>query len=256
MEFRLLHSIREGGILTITLDSPPMNLLGQQLRDELRQALATAVATPGLRCVIITGAGRAFSAGADLQEEGRLESPAEIEGFYEDFGGTMLAVHRFPVPVIAAVNGFCMGGGLELALACDFRYAAAGAQFAAPGVRVGLIASSYILPRLVGEGHARELLYTARTIDAAAAERIGLVNRVVGAADLLPVVQAVAAEIAARAPLSVQETKAVVSRGLDAGRAAWEEADRAAYLRLGGSADHREAVRAFLEKRPPRFEER
>jgi enoyl-CoA hydratase/carnithine racemase len=234
-------------VVRIQLDNSPMNALSRKLRGELRDALADARSDADVRCLILTGAGRAFCAGDDLKEA------LEYGQDFSELNALFNIVEDFPAPVIAAVNGWCVGGGLELALCCDIRIAAEGANFTAAGVNVGLIASTYRLPRIIGLGRAKAMLLSGAPCDARTAERYGLVTAVVPAADLAATALTQAMEIASRAPLSERAAKRAANAAFDLTR---DEANACAiekFTELERSADHRAALDAFSSHRNPVF---
>ncbi len=204
----------EAGVGYIVLDNPPMNLLTDATRRGILEALE-AFRHDGAGAVVVTGAGdRAFCGGADLREEERL-TPETVRDFQRRNEAVNMGVRRFERPVIAAVNGWAMGGGLVLALWCDIRIGASTARLGAVGVKVGLMASNVQLGRLVTEGRARDALLTGRTIEADDAWRMGLLSAVVPSERLLPEATAWAAGIAARDPQAVARTKRVINGALD-----------------------------------------
>lgn len=247
----------EHGVGTITLDRPDaLNSLEATLKRELLAVLREAERDPAVRAVILTGAGRAFCAGQDLKERlGPDAAPLDVE-VRERYVPIVLAIRRLSKPVIAAVNGVAAGAGAALAFACDLRIAADGASFVLAFGRIGLApdsGASWFLPRLVGLAYAAELLYLPDSMPAPEALRIGLVSRVVPAAELMPQAQALAGRLAHGAPRAMALTKRALARSLEVGL---EEAlDHEASLQgiAGRTADHAEGIAAFLEKRPPRF---
>ena len=258
-----LQRARDGAVLLLTLDRPDArNAYSEAMVDSLVRALDDADRDDEVRCVILTGAGPAFSAGGDLkrmlQHEGMFAGgPVDLRRRYID--GIQRIPRRLALlekPIIAAINGPAIGAGLDLACMCDLRIVARGAQLGSTFVKVGLVpgdGGAYFLARTVGFPRALELMLTARLVDADEAERIGLVHRVVEPADLLPAARALALQIAANAPLAVRLTKRAAYRS--------HEADLEQALELAATyqgvvqntADHREAVRAMLERRPPVF---
>jgi enoyl-CoA hydratase len=250
---------RSDGIVLATLDRPDrLNAVNAQMHGELARITREVDADPDVKVLVITGAGRAFCAGGDL---GWIaESPdltvddlrTRMTAFYR----TWLAVRELEVPTIAAVNGAAVGAGLCLALACDLRYAAAGARLSAPFAALGLhpgMAATWLLPEVVGVARARELLLTGRVVDAAEAAALGLVNAVVPAESLLDEVLAVAGTIAAHAPLAVRLTKAALVRGAPAtfeDALAWEALAQPVTM---ATDDLREGIAAARERRAPRF---
>lgn len=234
----------------IELDLPPTNALGDAMRRLMGQGLDAIGADPDVRSVVLTGRGRLFCAGNDLRELAD-RAPDDLAPI-SDFNALMARIEGLRMPVIAAVNGGALGGGLDLALACDIRLAAEGATFTASGVNVGLMASTGRLPRLIGVGPAKAMLLTGLPVDAATALRTGLVTAVYPADRLLDEALALATQIAARAPLAVEAAKRF------AGMTPEESALRIdeTLVALADSVDHREAVASFLDKRPPAFERR
>jgi enoyl-CoA hydratase len=246
-----------GPVATVTVNRPQaLNALDGATLAALVDAFTALAATPGVRCVIVTGAGdRAFVAGADVKAMAAM-APAEaatLAGLAHRLGAIL---EEMAAPVIAAVNGFALGGGCELALACDFIYASRAAKLGQPEVGLGVIpglGGTQRLPRRVGLARARELLYTGAVLDAEEALRIGLVNAVLEPAELLPRVRAVAEAIAARAPLAVAAAKRATRVGaqvpLDAGLAL----EREIFSGLFATDDQKEGMRAFVEKRPAKW---
>lgn len=250
----------DGHVGEITLDRPAnRNSMTPELLDAFTAAIAAARAAHDLRCVIITGTGACFSAGADFKSvlqrdgDGPIQAPHDKSfAMYQPF----LAVLDLDVPVIGALNGHAVGGGFGLALATDIRIGARGGRYGANFARLGLhpgMAISYLLPRLVGVARAAELLFTGRLVDGDEAARIGLLASVHDAAEVLPTARALAAAIAANAPLAVRETKRSLYRGLgwDPRGAAYAEAF--AQAESLATADAAEGIAALLAKRAPVF---
>jgi 2-(1,2-epoxy-1,2-dihydrophenyl)acetyl-CoA isomerase len=245
------------GVLTLTLDRPDvLNALNRRLKEELLTAFTGAASERDARVVVLTGAGRAFCAGQDLTE--RLEDGAPDLGteIRERYNPLILAMRTLDKPIIGAINGVAAGAGCSLALACDLRIAAEGASFILSFGRVGLVpdsGSSWFLPRLVGPGRAAELVFTSEPLDAAAAERIGLVNRVVPAGRLLEEARALGSRLAAGAPLALALAKRALQRSLESDLETALELEAEQQSVAGRSRDHAEGVAAFREKRPARF---
>jgi enoyl-CoA hydratase/carnithine racemase len=247
------------GIAQVTLDRPErLNALSFEMFEELGQLAAVAAETPELRAIVLTGAGRGFCAGLDLDDAKKLKgmSAAEMLHGQERWVGALAAFRYLPVPVIAAINGPAAGAGLALALMADVRLAATTATFTTAFVRIGLTGGdagmSWLLPRLVGLSHASELLLTAERFDAAKAERIGLISRAVEPDELIAEARELAATIASFNPFGVRLTKQVLQQNVDApSLAAALETENRNQVLIGGTADQREALDAFLEKRPP-----
>jgi enoyl-CoA hydratase len=249
---------RSGAVATVTLNRPAvLNALNLQMLDELSAAFAELDADDALRAVIVTGAGpKAFAAGADISELNALPNARAGEAQARRGQALTTAIERMRVPVIAAVNGFALGGGCEIAMACDIRIAGENAKFGQPEVNLGILpgyGGTQRLTRLVGEGWAMYLCLTGEMIDAAEALRIGLVQKVTPAEGLLPEAERIAAVIASKAPLAIDAAKRAIVDG-----AALTLADGLALeaLRFGAaitSGDFREGSTAFLEKRKAQF---
>jgi len=243
-----VHVERAGhGVVQLTLDNPPMNPLGVEMRATFMAALDRVEADDSLRCLVITGKGRAFCSGDDL----KAVSPQgeDLAGF----GRLLERLEAARAPVIAAVNGWCVGGGFELACCCDIRIASTEAKFVCAGVNVGLMASTYRLPRLIGVSRAKAMLLTGLPHDAETAERYGLTTGVYAPEALMPAALTLAERIASRAPLSVEATKRTANRAPDL---CPEDANRMLgdELRvLRKSQDHKIAVAAFRERKDPLF---
>jgi enoyl-CoA hydratase len=248
---------RDDAVVTLTLNRPDkLNALNEELLRELVASLATLTDDRTVRAAILTGAGdKAFAAGADIAAMVEMAPPQAKR--FSDLGHRLGALlEQAPFPVIAAVNGFALGGGCELALCCDFIYASEQARIGQPEVGLGVIpgfGGSQRLARIVGVAHARELCMTGDILGAEAAMRIGLVNAVVPHAELLPKVRVVAAKIAAKAPLAIASVKRAILRGADAPLATANELEATAFAALFGGDDQREGMRAFLERRTPKF---
>ncbi len=248
---------QDGRVLSLTLNRPDvLNAIDHATLTAIRDAMRGAAETRSVGAVVITGAGeRAFAAGADIRELSALSSVAARE--HARYAQSVYAeIETLGKPVIAAVNGFALGGGCELALACTLRLAADTATFGQPEINLGLIpgyGGSQRLPRLVGRGPALELLLTGHRIPAAEAWRIGLVNRVVPAERLLTDAASLAAELAAKPPLAVRYLLAAVNEGAGLPRSAGQEFEAALFGLAAATEDMREGTRAFLEKRPPAF---
>jgi enoyl-CoA hydratase len=244
-------------IATITVNRPDkMNALNDATMIELRRAVDQARDDASVAGIIVTGAGRAFVAGADIAEL-RAKSPREALELARRGQETFLRIETAPKPVVAAVNGFALGGGCELAMACHVRVASEGARFGQPEVKLGVIpgyGGTQRLARLIGRGRALQLLMTGEMIDAAEGYRIGLVNRVVPAGEsVVDVARAVLRSMLVNAPLALAECIAVVNRGVEMPLDESLALEADAFGRLTGSDDAREGTSAFLEKRAPAF---
>jgi len=204
----------DGAVGVIVLDNPPMNVLSDDNRRGIREALAE-FHDRGAAAVVLTGAGeRAFCGGADLKEEGELTTET-VDRFLQRGDETFRALREYERPIVAAVNGWAMGGGLVLALWCDLRVGSTRAKLGAVGVKVGLMASNVQLSRLLFEGRARDLLLTGRTVEADEAHRLGLLSSVVPPEQLMPEALAWARDIAAQPPDVVTALKRAVNTALD-----------------------------------------
>jgi len=251
----LLYSVADR-IATITVNRPDkLNALSAALIGELGSAIDAAIADPGVGGVILTGAGRACIAGADISE---LAGQTPMRAVARARRGQLIfeRFERSPKPTIAAVNGFALGGGCELAMCCHVRIASEFAKFGQPEVKLGIVpgyGGTQRLPRLVGTGRALQLLMTAEVIDATEAHRIGLANTVVPAAELIPAATAMLQQMLANGPLAVRACIDAVLRGQDMSLADGLAYEAAHFGTLSSTADMREGMTAFLEKRPPAF---
>jgi enoyl-CoA hydratase len=244
-------------LLTVTVNRPEkLNALNAEVLDGLHAAFAAAKENPHVGAVILTGAGeKAFVAGADIAGF-KAFTPAGARDFARKGQATFDLIENLGKPVVAAVNGFALGGGCELAMAATFRYASKNAKLGQPEVNLGLIpgyGGSQRLPRLVGKGRALELLLTGDAISADEAFRIGLVNRVVEPAELLPACRETLKKILGKAPVAVRYVLDAVNAGLDMPFAAAEDHEATLFGLCASTEDMKEGVSAFLEKRPARF---
>ena len=241
-------------VLVVRLNRPEvLNALNSQMGRELYDLWTALTAEPGgVRCVVLTGTGdKAFCAGADLKERDGM-SQADWEKQHELFERGFMALMECPVPVVAALNGHAFGGGLEMALCCDFIYAAAGGRFALPEVRLGIMpggGGTQNLARAVGERRAKELILSARQFSAEEGLAWGLFNQVGTLEDAVKTAEA----IAANAPLAVRQAKKSIHYGLQTDLLTGYRFEIEAYNRLVDTDDRREGVRAFNEKRKPVF---
>ena len=245
------------GILRLTFNRPEaLNSFNIEMKESLLAALKDAARDKSVRVLVLTGAGRAFSAGQDLKERsapGVADLGTELRTRYNPI---VLAMRRLEKPVIGAINGVAAGAGISVALACDMRIAADNASFIEVFGRVGLVpdnGSTWFLPRLVGYAKAAEMMFTTDPIDAATAEQIGLVNRVVPADQLAAETNALATKLAQAAPLALALAKRGLNRALESGLEDQLEYEAQLQSIAGRSKDHQEGVAAFVEKRPARF---
>jgi enoyl-CoA hydratase len=248
---------RAGALATVTIQRPDkLNALNAQVVAQLTRAFqALAAAEEPVRCAILTGAGKAFVAGADIAEMATL-STAEAKRFADAGHALGALIEGLAFPVIAAVNGFALGGGCELALACDFIYAADTAKLGQPEVNLGVIpgfGGTQRLVRRVGVARARELVYTGDMVTAEQALAMGLVNAVFPAAELLGKARDAALKIASRGPLAVGAAKRVILRGEVLDLPAACELEAQAFAGLFGTEDQRAGMKAFMEKAKASF---
>lgn len=255
----LLYEVRDG-VALITLNRPErMNTLGGSMKDDLRGAyFDLARNDDSVRALVLTGSGdRAFCAGADIKE--RVNSSLSLPEYHLKQKAThdlFRAMETFEKPVIAAINGVALGGGLEIALTADIRIASSSAKLGLPEARIGALPAAggtQRLPRLVGVGWAKQLMFTCDHISAEQALRIGLVNEVTAPEQLLPTALAMAQRIAANAPLSLRFIKHAIDLGQQVGIDAGLEYERYAAAIVVSSEDRKEGMRAFVEKRAPTF---
>jgi enoyl-CoA hydratase/carnithine racemase len=250
-----LHQSRPTeGVVLVEIDNPPANALGQAMRAKMVALLDELEADTSVRAVVLTGRGKTFCTGDDLREaaaNGRVTPQAVAE-----FNAMLDRLERFRAPVIAAVNGHCVGGGLEVALACDIRLASTKAVFTAAGVNVGLMASAWRLPRVIGVAPAKLMLLTGLPVDANGALANGLVSEVHEPDALLDAAITLATRVASRAPLSVEATKRTASQAMDMDPAQAAASNAQEIAILSASEDHADAVAAFAERRDPIFRRR
>lgn len=259
MDFETIRVETAERVATITVDRPEKrNALNGQVRREIMAALDALDTDDDVRVVIITGAGeKAFIAGADIGEfadRTPLEQRAAMEG-----RRVFTAIADFPKPVIASINGYCLGGGCELALACDIRIAARSARLGQPEVNLGILpggGGTQRLPRLVGFGRAMRLILTGQLIDAEEAERIGLVDVLVDDAELAERTAELAGSIATHSPVALKLIKEAVRASAEMPLAAGLELERELFITAFSSEDRTEGIAAFLEKREPEFKGR
>jgi len=246
----------EDGVEVVRIRHPPVNALSTSVIAELAGVVGALETDRSVRALIVTGDGPYFSAGADLKEVASLgmdNAPEVVRSGQSLFH----RIARFPAPVIGAINGLALGGGLELALACDLRVCGDSAKLGAPEVSYGLMPTyggTQRLPRLVGPSKARELIFTGAMIPAAEALRIGLVNRVVPAGQELRAARDLAHTIAKKAPKAIAAAKRAIARGLDVPLDAGLEIERTEFESMVlPSSDLREGIASFVERRPAKF---
>lgn len=246
-------------VLWITIDHPPANTLDSRTLRELERALAAAEDDPGVKAIVITGAGKFFAAGADIKEFNHLGSKIEARRFAETGQRLMDTIEGFGKPVIAKINGYCLGGGLELAMACHIRIAAESAQLGLPELRLGLIpgyGGTQRLPRLTNREKALELILTGNSINGKEACRIGLVSRAVPLEMLDGEAERLAAGIAEKSSPAVRAVLRAVRLGLEEGMARGLHHEAEAFGERFESEDAKIGIQAFLDKRKPEFKDR
>ena len=248
---------KKGPIAYVTLNRPKvLNALNQRTWQDLRAAFEDARDDPDVRGAILTGAGdKAFIAGADIGELSRVTAVEAEES--STFGqGVLNLIENLGKPVVAAINGFALGGGCETAMACTIRLATESARFGQPEVKLGLLpggGGTQRLPRLVGKGRALQLILSGEMISAQEAYRIGLVNEVVPAADLIPRAEAILKQIFANAPLAVRYSLEAVNKGLETSQTEGLALEASFFGLCSGTEDKQEGTQAFLQKRAPQF---
>lgn len=257
MSYNTIIFEEENGIATITINRPKsLNALNTEVFHELAPLLDNISQNENIRVLIITGAGeKAFVAGADISELAELNA---LEGKYFVKTGhdCMAKLQGLPIPVIAAVNGFALGGGLELALACDFIYASENAKFGLPEITLGLIpgfGGTQRLARIVGKNIAKEMIFTGKTISAGDGAALGFVNKVLPQADLIEESRKTAESITRKGKVSLNAAKQAINRGMDVDLASGCGIEIDAFGLCMASEDAREGTTAFLEKRKPDF---
>jgi len=260
MDFENIIVGREEGIATITFNRPKaLNALNSALLEELSRALDGLTDDEDIRVLVLTGAGdKAFVAGADIKELAGLNA-LQAKRFAQKGQSVINKIAALPIPVIAAVNGYALGGGTEMALACDFIYAAESANMGLPETTLGLIpgfGGTQRLSRLIGSNQAKELIYTGKIIPAIEAHTLGLVNQVYGAELLMEAVMKTARAMAAKGRVSLRAAKEAVNSGLDTDLATGLKIEQDAFAICMVSEDAEEGTRAFIEKRKPVFKGR
>jgi enoyl-CoA hydratase len=251
---------REGNVAVVRLNRPKvLNAMSLEMLDQLEEVFDTVERDPELRAVVVTGAGdRAFSAGADIGHM-REATALEARAYAQRGHHITTRVESFPKPVIAAVNGYALGGGCEFALACDIRLAGENANFGLPEVKLGILpgwGGTQRLARATSPGFAKELIFTGRMCPAEEARAAGLVNHVYPADRLLPEALALAADIAAKPPWAVAAAKEVVNLALEGDLRGHLARELDAFALAFTTQDQREGMAAFFEKREPRFQGR
>ena len=257
MDYQNIIYSAENGIATITINRPKaLNALNLATMTELKDVVAKIAVDPEVKVVIITGSGsKSFVAGADIVE---MSTKNAVEGRVWGQVGqdTFTAIENLPQPVIAAINGFALGGGCELSCACDIRYASENAKFGQPEVGLGItpgFGGTQRLPRVVGRGYGKELIFTGGMIDAQEALRIGLVNKVVPQEELMDAAMGLAKKIAKNAPIAVQLSKAAINRGINCDVITGIAYEAEVFGLCFATEDQKEGMGAFVEKRKAMF---
>lgn len=252
-------SVTEKGICTVTINNPEtLNALNSGIISQLDNTFDKIAGDTNIKVVVITGAGRAFVAGADIAEMSSMNA-TQAKEFGMKGASLFRKIEKFPKPVIAAVNGFALGGGCELALSCDIRIASDKAIFGQPEVSLGIIpgfSGTVRLQRIAGIAVAKEMIFTGRVIDSQEALAIGLVNNVVSPEDLMNKVYEIAAKIASNAPLAVQMAKEAISLSSEADTDTGIAAESTLFGLCFSTEDQKEGMDAFLNKRKPEFKNR
>ncbi len=255
MEYQTIKTEREEAAFIITLNRPDkLNALSPELTGEVVDALNNVRTDETVRAIIITGGPKVFAAGADLS---KMQTANSIEMYNRNLSGDMwTTVAEMPQPTIAAVAGYALGGGCELAMACDLRLASQSAKFGQPEINVGIYpgaGGTQRLSRLIGLGRAKELVFLGGQIGAEEAQRLGLVNKVVPDENLLDEAKAWAKKLASKPPFTLRLVKQVMDQGYDLDLQSALKLERLGFIGLFGTEDQREGVTAFLEKRKPNY---
>ncbi len=250
----------EDRIAVVTIDHRPVNALNRQTLQELGQVFDAIGADSTVKVVIITGGGSlAFVAGADIKEVGQLKSPQDAQEMAALGQAVFLKLQRLSKPVIAAINGVCLGGGLELAMSCHLRISGDRARFGQPEINLGIIpgwGGTQRLPRLIGKAKATEWILTGDIFMAQEAYRLGLVNQVVPQDQVLKVAKDLARKIASKGAVAIAQSLKAIENGMDLALADGLAQEAKAFGTIASTEDSREGVAAFLEKRQPQFKDR
>lgn len=259
-KWQLITVDKEGPVAIVTLSNPPLNVLHPQMAQEIDDCFTALATDPETVVAIITGQGdRAFCAGFDIKEFPRMMEPGGAEALAGQLHRNLLSVQDVGKPTIAAINGLALGGGLEVAMACDLRIVAANAQLGQPEIKLGLFpgaGGTQRLPRLVGAGRAKQLMYLGDPIDAEEAYRIGLANQIAPAGETLQTALAMGQKIAKMAGVALRYIQMAVNRGLNTSLEEGLKIEADLFANLFHTEDVREGVDAFLNKRQPNFKHR
>lgn len=259
-DWQMISLDKEGPLAIVTLSNPPLNVLHPQMATELDDCFTALATDPDTVVAIITGQGdRAFCAGFDIKEFPRMMEPGGAERLANLLHTSLLKIQHLGKPTIAAVNGLALGGGLEVAMACDIRVVAANAQLGQPEIKLGLFpgaGGTQRLPRLVGAGRALELMYIGDPIGADEAYRIGLANRTVPQGEALSTAREMGQKITGMAGVALRYIQMAVNRGLDTSLEAGLKIEADLFAKVFHTEDIREGVDAFIHKRQPNFKHR
>lgn len=260
MDFNTMDFNKEGQIGVITLNRPKsMNAIDREFLDELDRILNEIAGDDEIGAVIITGSEKVFAAGADLKEVSGISTPVDAHSFVSKVQSVFNKIDSSEKPFIAAVSGLALGGGCELSMACDIRIAAENAMFGQPEIKVGVIpgaGGTQRLPRLIGMGRAKELLYTGDPVDAQEAYRIGLVNKVVPVESLMDEAKKMAGKFVKQPRFAFRITKMVVNEGINMDLQSALAHEARCFELLFSTEDQKEGMKAFVEKRKPIFKNR
>ncbi|HLN62665.1 MAG TPA: enoyl-CoA hydratase-related protein [Symbiobacteriaceae bacterium] len=254
MSYEQILVFTEGAVGRVQINRPQaLNALNSKLMTELVDALETFQADPAIRCILLHGDERAFAAGADIKE---MQDQGAIDMYQKDFISLWDAVYRIKKPIVAAVSGYCLGGGAELAMICDMIIASETARFGQPEINIGVIpgaGGTQRLTRAVGKATAMDMVLTGRMLSAQEAKTAGLVARVVPPEAYLTEAQKVAAEIAAKSPVALQFAKEAILHSFESSLAEGIHLERRLFYMAFASQDQKEGMKAFAEKRKPDF---
>ena len=259
-DWQMISLDREGPLAIVSLSNPPLNVLHPQMVEELAACFGGLAGDPEVQVAIVTGAGeRAFCAGFDIKEFPGLLAPGRAEKLAARLHASLGAIENLGKPTIAAVNGLALGGGMEVSMACDLRIVAANAQMGQPEIKLGLLpgaGGTQRLPRLVGAGIAKEIMYTGDPIGAEEAHRIGLANHVVPAGDALAAAREMASRLTKRPGVALRYIQQAVHRGLGGTLPQGLQIEADLFAKVFQTEDAREGVEAFIGKREPNFQHR
>lgn len=255
-----VNYIREDGVAVLTINNPPMNVLSAGVSRDLSDCMRELQADESVRVLVLTGAGeKAFMAGADIKEFPELTQEGAAKASSKRIHAVLDQIQNYPGPTIAAINGYALGGGCELAIAFDLRVAAAGVKIGVPEVNLGILCGgggTQRLPRLLGTSRALELMFTGDPITAEEAHRIGLVNVLAPAGQALPVAMELAKKLAAKPGMSLKLIKKAVYKGIELPLKDGLDLEADCFQEAFHTEDHREGIQAFIEKRAGRFQHR